>query len=356
MELTCPVMWPLLWGLFVLSVAQNTCPEVKVTGLSGSEKVTVIQGCPGAAGPKGDMGPQGPKGEKGSPGITGKMGPKGAKGDNGQIQVQGPAGSSGKPGPQGPKGDKGSPGVAGNNGLPGQKGSPGQPGPAGPTGSPGEASVGKGPKNCKELLQRGNSLSGWYTIYPNSQKAMTVKCDMETDGGGWTVFQRRQDGSVDFFQNWNSYKSGFGNQQSDFWLGNDNLHLLTSTGTFELRVDLTDFENGKYFAVYSDFKIASESDKYKLRLGKFTAGNAGDSFSYHSNRPFSTRDRDNDEDANNCSLIFYGAWWYGACHHSNLNGRHHDGPHSSYADGINWKTGKGMNYSYKVSEMKFRPV
>uniref|UniRef100_A0A3Q2GS38 Fibrinogen C-terminal domain-containing protein n=2 Tax=Equus caballus TaxID=9796 RepID=A0A3Q2GS38_HORSE len=209
-----------------------------------------------------------------------------------------------------------------------------------------------GPWNCKELLTSGQTLSGWHTIYLRDCRPLTVLCDMDTDGGGWTVFQRRSDGSVDFFRDWAEYKRGFGSQLGEFWLGNDNIHALTAQGTSELRVDLLDFQGNRQFAKYGSFKLADEADKYKLVLGAFVGGNAGDSLTAHNDGFFSTKDQDNDRSSSNCAEVYRGAWWYDNCHSSNLNGQYL--PNQSSQNSVTWSSGKNY-YSYMVSEMKVRP-
>ncbi|OBS68988.1 hypothetical protein A6R68_02511 [Neotoma lepida] len=205
------------------------------------------------------------------------------------------------------------------------------------------------------MLTRGTFLTGWYTIYLSDCRPLTVLCDMDVDGGGWTVFQRRVDGSIDFFRDWDSYKRGFGNLGTEFWLGNDYLHLLTASGNQELRIDFRDFQGSTSYAKYSSFLVSGEQEKYKLTLGQFLEGTAGDSLTSHSNMSFTTHDQDNDtHNVQNCAALYHGAWWYQSCHNSNLNGRYLPGSHQSYADGINWFTGKGYYYSYKVVEMKIR--
>ena len=99
---------------------------------------------------------------------------------------------------------------------------------------------------------------------------------MKTDGGGWTVFQRRQDGSVDFYRNWVDYEEGFGNLSGEFWLGLSKVHRLTSNGTnHSLRVDLGDFESNTAYAQYSTFSIGDDLTKYTLNVGGYS-GTAGD--------------------------------------------------------------------------------
>ena len=135
-------------------------------------------------------------------------------------------------------------------------------------------------ESCSQLFQDGCNSSGVYTINPDGGKPIQVLCDMITDGGGWTVFQKRLDGSVDFYLKWESYKNGFGDLSGEFWLGNDNLHRLTAADHVMLRVDLEDFEGNITYAEYTNFGVADEADKYRLLIGGYK-GTAGDSMTLH---------------------------------------------------------------------------
>ncbi|KAL9982299.1 hypothetical protein ACROYT_G004326 [Oculina patagonica] len=215
------------------------------------------------------------------------------------------------------------------------------------------------PKSCSRLLKDGFTSNGVYTINPDGGKPIQVLCDMTTDGGGWTVFQKRLDGSVDFYRGWEAYKNGFGDLDAEFWLGNDNLYRLTAADDVMLRVDLEDFDGDIRYAEYTTFKVADEEDKYRLLIGGYS-GTASDSM--YSNgqsangMQFSTKDNDNDIYSGNCAVLFQGAWWYRGCHTSNLNGLYHGGQHDSRADGVNWVTFRGFYYSLKRTEMKLRPI
>ncbi|XP_035671218.1 ficolin-1-like [Branchiostoma floridae] len=214
------------------------------------------------------------------------------------------------------------------------------------------------PQDCQDILDNDETTpSGVYMVYPRDNLGgFLVFCDMDTDGGGWTLFQRRQDGTVDFYRNWRDYKTGFpSNLNGEFWLGNDNLYRLAVQKVYQLRVDMEDVEGNTAYAAYSTFAISPESQNYTLHIGTYS-GTAGDSLSYHDGRPFSTKDRDNDVYSSSCALEFKGAWWYGDCHNSNLNGLYHLGPHETGAEGVNWKHWKGHYYSLKRTEMKIRPT
>ena len=109
--------------------------------------------------------------------------------------------------------------------------------------------------DCSDLLKSGHTQSGLYSVNPDGRGHFTVYCDMRTDGGGWTVFQRRQDGSVNFYRGWNDYKVGFGQLTAEFWLGNDKIHRLTAARPSSLRVELEDWNRVKAHAKYGKFNI-----------------------------------------------------------------------------------------------------
>ncbi|XP_063591423.1 ficolin-1-like [Penaeus indicus] len=218
---------------------------------------------------------------------------------------------------------------------------------------------------------------------------------MDTDGGGWAVFQRRRDITprLDFYRTWDEYARGFGDiAKGEFWLGNEHIHALTDQTTNELRVDLEDFAGATRFAKYSSFFVDDRDHFFTMTLSGYT-GNAGDSFTYHNGQKFSAKDRDLDSGSGFCSssltgsfkgaeLIqpsrsaidilapivgkdlknirengrYYSGWWFAACHRSSLNGEYLGGSHSLYARGIVWYNWHGHYYSLKSTTLMIRPA
>ncbi|CAC5387750.1 Fibrinogen-like protein A,Ryncolin-4,Angiopoietin-related protein 7,Ficolin-3,Ficolin-1-B,Techylectin-5A,Ficolin-2,Ryncolin-1,Tenascin-R,Fibrinogen-like protein 1,Angiopoietin-related protein 4,Angiopoietin-1,Fibrinogen C domain-containing protein 1-A,Ryncolin-3,Tenascin,Techylectin-like protein,Fibrinogen C domain-containing protein 1,Ryncolin-2,Techylectin-5B,Angiopoietin-related protein 2,Angiopoietin-2,Microfibril-associated glycoprotein 4,Ficolin-1-A,Ficolin-1,Fibrinogen C domain-containing protein 1- len=205
------------------------------------------------------------------------------------------------------------------------------------------------PRDCSDIpLQYP---SGVYRIYSNPSTDFSVYCDMETAGGGWTVFQRWENGSVDFYRNWTTYETGFGDLNHEFWLGNKNIASITVNGRYRLLVQLKDFEGNSRYVQYNTFTVGDSMSGYVLKISGFS-GNTGDSLSYQNGMKFTTYDRANDKlSTNNCATKYKGAWWFGSCHISHLNGAYLKGPHSSNARGIVWKHWKGFYYSLKSTRM-----
>ncbi|XP_062604877.1 fibrinogen-like protein A, partial [Saccostrea cucullata] len=126
-------------------------------------------------------------------------------------------------------------------------------------------------KDCSDIVQKDPSKEGQdgvYIIYPDTRKE--VFCDMTTDGGGWTVIQKRQDGDVDFYRSWITYKHGFGNASKNYWIGNDAIHTLTKDKNQELRVDLERYNGQQAYAVYTTFYIGDELSKYILTVSGYS--------------------------------------------------------------------------------------
>ncbi|EAW63801.1 fibrinogen-like 1, isoform CRA_c, partial [Homo sapiens] len=191
---------------------------------------------------------------------------------------------------------------------------------------------GQGNFDCSEIFNDGYKLSGFYKIKPlQSPAEFSVYCDM-SDGGGWTVIQRRSDGSENFNRGWKDYENGFGNfvqKHGEYWLGNKNLHFLTTQEDYTLKIDLADFEKNSRYAQYKNFKVGDEKNFYELNIGEYS-GTAGDSLAgnFHPE-----------------------VQW---CHSANLNGVYYSGPYTAKTDnGIVWYTWHGWWYSLKSVPDKY---
>ncbi|XP_019949948.1 microfibril-associated glycoprotein 4-like isoform X2 [Paralichthys olivaceus] len=168
------------------------------------------------------------------------------------------------------------------------------------------------------------------------------------------ILQRRKDGTINFYRGWDQYKTGFGLASGEYWLGLENIHLLTLRKSYEMRIDMEDFEGAKAYVHYSSFMVGPEQEGYTLTCSGFKDGGAGNSLSEHSGQKFSTFDKDQDTHASNCAKTYLGGWWYGECHSVNANGLYLWGS-SAYGIGINWVSWKGYEYSLKEIAIKIRP-
>lgn len=104
----------------------------------------------------------------------------------------------------------------------------------------------------------------------------TVLCDWKLAGSGWTVIQRRKDGSENFNRNWSDYKLGFGDLRGEFFIGLEKLSLLTQSQPHELYIYLEDFHNEFRYARYSNFLVGNESESYMIKTFGEYSGNADD--------------------------------------------------------------------------------
>ncbi|XP_019573324.2 angiopoietin-2 isoform X1 [Rhinolophus sinicus] len=213
-------------------------------------------------------------------------------------------------------------------------------------------------RDCAEAFRSGLTTSGLYTLtFPNSTEEVKAYCDMETDGGGWTVIQRRGDGSVDFQRTWKEYKMGFGNPSGEYWLGNEFVSQVTNQKRYVLKIRLTDWEGNEAHSLYEHFYLSGEELNYRIHLKGLT-GTAGkiSSISQPGN-DFSTKDSDNDKCICKCSQMLTGGWWFDACGPSNLNGMYYpQRQNTNKFNGIKWYYWKGSGYSLKATAMMIRPA
>ncbi|XP_025105517.1 uncharacterized protein LOC112570971 isoform X2 [Pomacea canaliculata] len=193
-------------------------------------------------------------------------------------------------------------------------------------------------RTCADWNDKG-AKSGIYTIVQHKHNMpRTVWCDMDTAGGGWLVFQRRRDFTVDFNRSFTEYENGFGDLSGDFWLGLFTLEAVLAYEPMRLRVDIIDESGQSHYAEYR-FSMWGPWFNYELRVFDYT-GDAGDVLLPSDGKVFSTYDRD----PTGCVRTRHSAWWYpDDCGSTYLN--------SPDAYGNAW----GDFSNLQFSEMKLKP-
>nr|XP_020467730.1 angiopoietin-related protein 4-like [Monopterus albus] len=217
-------------------------------------------------------------------------------------------------------------------------------------------------RDCHDLFLQGQRANGIYTIQPVSSQPFNVLCEMASEGG-WTIIQKRQDGSQNFNKLWGSYKNGFGSLNGEFWLGLENIHSLSKQGQYILQVELSDQEGEQQAARYQ-FQVEGEEKMFALHLKQDSSSTVLEEImnTGASGLPFSTADRDNDLVADiNCAELLSGGWWFSSCGESNLNGRYPRRPshirRQQYSrKAMFWTSTKGQNNSLKTTLLKIAPA
>ncbi|XP_071153196.1 angiopoietin-related protein 1-like [Mytilus edulis] len=173
---------------------------------------------------------------------------------------------------------------------------------------------------------------------------------MKTNGYSWTVLLRRINGLTNFYRNWKQYKKGFGSVFGEYWIGNENLYLLTKQKNYQLLIEKEDFSGNKPYAFYNTFSVGSENEKYKLSIGGYY-GIAGNSMINHNGMNFATFDNDTylGPMCGGCPVGFSGGYWYNCCYQNHLTG-----PIVEGGGGMAWLTWTGYK-SLKPARMMIRP-
>lgn len=171
--------------------------------------------------------------------------------------------------------------------------------------------------SCCEHLQTADQTaptSGKYLLKTGTYSTSAAYCDMETNGGGWTVIMRRSNIEFSFERLYHEYEDGFGELDGEFWYGLRQLRDITSRTPYEMQLDMFDGANDMEStsnASYSNFKV--EGDDYTLTLGNFSGSDPElmDNLIQFNNRPFiAEREKQQWIDIDRCIHDFKAGWWY----------------------------------------------
>lgn len=190
------------------------------------------------------------------------------------------------------------------------------------------------PQDCSTI----SGPAGTYLIHPG-RTPLETWC-----ANGTTLLQRRLNGSVEFNRNFTDYINGFGIPASEYWLGLETMHILTSNNCTSMRIDMVDIYGAFWYAQYDYFSVGSADTGYVLNVSGFK-GNASDAFDYQNHMEFSAIDLDRDISNTHCAGNYEGGWWYSHCQHVNINGK--------YSLGLTWfDSGKNEWIAVAASEMR----
>jgi len=212
--------------------------------------------------------------------------------------------------------------------------------------------------HCSDMKsQLGYTDDGLYYITFNRNRKQ-VFCDMTKNGGGWTVIQRRIDGSENFNRNWNDYKNGFGSAEGEYWIGNDAIHELTKNTSvvMQIRLEATSFDGQTNYIINEGFYIESEENKYLLHTGtniEALLGNSVQDWTYHDAMKFSTYDQDNDAMLeNHCAMYYKSGWWFNSCLRVNPNGVYD--VNNEFPGAVAWMNWKGVETNLKYFSVSIK--
>ncbi|XP_066537217.1 angiopoietin-related protein 3-like [Hoplias malabaricus] len=200
------------------------------------------------------------------------------------------------------------------------------------------------PGDCGEVFSSGENSSGLYAIKPNQSEPFLVFCEF-TEEGAFTIIQRRRDGSVDFNLLWQSYEDGFGDFRSEFWLGLKKILSIARhcQGCSLLRLQMEDWKLEKHSMEFQ-YSLEGPASNYTIHLREVEPET-----DFQEGMRFSTKDRNERSDEENCTRDYSGGWWFSACGDINLNGKCIQS--RPRRRGVQWKHHKGQTHlkSSKIS-------
>eukprot|EP00092_Neocalanus_flemingeri_P066574 GFUD01081120.1.p1 GENE.GFUD01081120.1~~GFUD01081120.1.p1 ORF type:complete len:287 (+),score=65.93 GFUD01081120.1:76-936(+) len=160
---------------------------------------------------------------------------------------------------------------------------------------------------------------------PDANNNQHADENRKVEDEGWVlILKRGQTGNAEdyFAKDFDAYETGFGQTDSEYWIGLRKLANLTQNGKWELRVNFLTWSGQRFFATFHAFQVGP-APRYQLNIGEFEEDSNTDAtfLLYHNKQGFSTMDLDQDGYEKSCTQERgKGGWWFYKCYHSNFAG------------------------------------